>query len=341
MRRSYVPFAAGMTTMLLLVGLVGASLAGETAPAVTAKTGTISGQVAYGETGVALFGKEQVPAGATRTTEAGAWVPTVLTYTDEKGEDHYFINADTAAEVLDVVYGAVYREDINCVDFGTLAAEDAEGAPLLDEDGQPVYWTGEEVFSKRTRSNADGTQEIIAIGDMKTTMQIGDVIVTTGGELEEGDPLMQEHKERLTERTPTVPEYGVSHGVFTEVDPAELDPAGYLGRLMDRTYFAGDEVTQTFSFMPELPYAALVIENAGEEDVMVQVLRPWTVGSMNRQAFTTVRIPAGETIQRAFRVTQGIGDELQNKLAVKITSVGAKDVQVRLSSEQYGASTAP
>ena len=26
------------------------------------------------------------------------------------GEDHYFISAETAAEVLDMVYGAVYRE---------------------------------------------------------------------------------------------------------------------------------------------------------------------------------------------------------------------------------------
>ena len=335
MRRSYVPFAAGMTTMLLLAGLVGATLAGETAPAAAARTGTISGQVAYGEAGVALFGREQVPAGATRTTEDGTWVPTVLTYTDEKGEDHYFVNADTAAEVLDVVYGAVYREDIRCIDFGTLAAEDEEGNPLLDENGRPVYQTGEEFFPKRTRTNDDGTEEIIAIGDMKTTMQMGDILVTTGGELEEDDPLMQEHKARVIERTPTVPEYGVRCGVFTEADPAELDPAAYLGRLMDRTYFEGDEVVQTFSFIPQLPYAALVIENEGEEDILVQVLRPWAVGGMSLEAFTTVRVPAGETLNRAFRITQGIGNELQNKLAVKITSVGAKDVQVRLSSEQY------
>ena len=64
--------------------------------------------MAYGEAGVALFGKEQVPAGAAWTTEDGAQIPTVLTYTDENGEDHYFISAETAAEVLDMVYGAVY-----------------------------------------------------------------------------------------------------------------------------------------------------------------------------------------------------------------------------------------
>lgn len=91
---------------------------------------------------MALFGKEQVPAGAAWTTEDGAQIPTVLTYTDENGEDHYFISAETAAEVLDMVYGAVYREDLNCIDFGTEAAVDAEGNPRLDGNGQPIYWTG-------------------------------------------------------------------------------------------------------------------------------------------------------------------------------------------------------
>ena len=82
MKRNYIPFIAGMSTMLLLVGLVGASLAGETRPPAVPQSGTLNGQVAYGEAGVALFGKEQVPAGAAWTTEDGAQIPTVLTYTE-------------------------------------------------------------------------------------------------------------------------------------------------------------------------------------------------------------------------------------------------------------------
>lgn len=167
MKRNYIPFIAGMSTMLLLVGLVGASLAGETRPPAVPQSGTLNGQVAYGEAGVALFGKEQVPAGAAWTTEDGAQIPTVLTYTDENGEDHYFISAETAAEVLDMVYGAVYREDLNCIDFGTEAAVDAEGNPRLDGNGQPIYWTGAEFFSRRTTQNEDGTERIVAIGDQK------------------------------------------------------------------------------------------------------------------------------------------------------------------------------
>ena len=54
MKRNYIPFIAGMSTMLLLVGLVGASLAGETRPPAVPQSGTLNGQVAYGEAGVAL-----------------------------------------------------------------------------------------------------------------------------------------------------------------------------------------------------------------------------------------------------------------------------------------------
>ena len=172
MKRNYIPFIAGMSTMLLLVGLVGASLAGETRPPAVPQSGTLNGQVAYGEAGVALFGKEQVPAGAAWTTEDGAQIPTVLTYTDENGEDHYFISAETAAEVLDMVYGAVYREDLNCIDFGTEAAVDAEGNPRLDGNGQPIYWTGAEFFSRRTTQNEDGTERIVAIGDQKAEIHL-------------------------------------------------------------------------------------------------------------------------------------------------------------------------
>ena len=316
MKRNYIPFIAGMSTMLLLVGLVGASLAGETRPPAVPQSGTLNGQVAYGEAGVALFGKEQVPAGAAWTTEDGAQIPTVLTYTDENGEDHYFISAETAAEVLDMVYGAVYREDLNCIDFGTEAAVDAEGNPRLDGNGQPIYWTGAEFFSRRTTQNEDGTERIIAIGNQKAEIQVGDgTSVIVGHGLEEDSPIREELIQRQME-TPTVPEYGVSCGVFTEVDPAVLDPAAYLGRFVDGVALQGADLTYTFHFMPELPYAALVIENQGDQDILVRVFRPWTVGHINQELFSMVRIPAGETLVRAFQVQEGESADLRNKLTV-------------------------
>ena len=39
MKRNYIPFIAGMSTMLLLVGLVGASLAGETSRPLSLRAG--------------------------------------------------------------------------------------------------------------------------------------------------------------------------------------------------------------------------------------------------------------------------------------------------------------
>lgn len=331
MKRNYIPFAAGMATMLLLIGLVGASLAGETGKTNPPQSGTLSGEVSYGQAGIALLGKEQLPAGTTRTTAEGAQVPTVLTYTDEKGEKHYYVEAETAAEVLDIAYGAVYREDLNCVDFGTMAAADETGTVLTDEDGSPVYWSAEEFFEKRTMRGEDGTERIIAIGDQKSEIQTGSVTITTGAELT--DEEVQARKERLME-TPTAPEYGVSQGIFTEVDPAEMDKASYLGRFVDGASFQGHEVDYTFSFIPQLRYAALVMENTGKEDILVRVARPYTVGD-NDQNFSQVRVPAGKTLTRAFRIEDGQGADLRNKLAVEITSVGAEEVQVRLSSEQY------
>lgn len=295
--------------------------------------------MAYGEAGVALFGKEQVPAGAAWTTEDGAQIPTVLTYTDENGEDHYFISAETAAEVLDMVYGAVYREDLNCIDFGTEAAVDAEGNPRLDGNGQPIYWTGAEFFSRRTTQNEDGTERIIAIGNQKAEIQVGDgTSVIVGHGLEEDSPIREELIQRQME-TPTVPEYGVSCGVFTEVDPAVLDPSRLSGAVRGRVALQGADLTYTFHFMPELPYAALVIENQGDQDILVRVFRPWTVGHINQELFSMVRIPAGETLVRAFQVQEGESADLRNKLTVEITGIGDGEAQVRLSSEQYGGST--
>lgn len=339
MRRNYIPFIAGMSTMLLLVGLVGASMAEETSQPAVPQSGTLNGQVAYGEAGVALFGKEQVPAGTTWTTEDGAQVPTVLTYTDENGEDHYFVSAETTAEVLDMVYGVVYREDLNCIDFGTEVSVDPEGSPRLDENGQPTYWTGAEFFSRRTTQNEDGTERIVAIGDQQAEIQVGEgTSVIVGHGLEEDSPIRDEVVQRQME-TPTVPEYGVRCGVFTEVDPAELDPAAYLGRFVDGVALQGEDLTYTFHFMPELPYAALVIENQGEVDILARVYRPWTVGHISQELFTTVRIPAGETLIRAFRVEEGESADLRNKLTVEITAVGGGEAQVCLSSEQYGERT--
>ena len=62
-KKNYLPFAAGMLTMVLLAVLVSATLAkNET------HSGQISPEVSYGQVGVGLFLREQVAARRGRTT---------------------------------------------------------------------------------------------------------------------------------------------------------------------------------------------------------------------------------------------------------------------------------
>ena len=89
MRKNYTPFMAGMVTMVLLFGLVSASLATNDPPA----QGPQPGQVSVG-----LFGREQIAKGETLTTKQGGKAPKVVTYADTKGETHYYIEASAAAE---------------------------------------------------------------------------------------------------------------------------------------------------------------------------------------------------------------------------------------------------
>ena len=186
-------------------------------------------------------------------------------------------------------------------------------------------------------TGALSTMELTGSNVLRFEMADGTSVIVGHG-LEEDSPIREELIQRQME-TPTVPEYGVSCGVFTEVDPAVLDPAAYLGRFVDGVALQGADLTYTFHFMPELPYAALVIENQGDQDILVRVFRPWTVGHINQELFSMVRIPAGETLVRAFQVQEGESADLRNKLTVEITGIGDGEAQVRLSSEQYGGST--
>lgn len=165
--------------------------------------------------------------------------------------------------------------------------------PVWTGTASPSTGPGAEFFSRRTTQNEDGTERIIAIGNQKAEIQVGDgTSVIVGHGLEEDSPIREELIQRQME-TPTVPEYGVSCGVFTEVDPAVLDPAAYLGRFVDGVALQGADLTYTFHFMPELPYAALVIENQGDQDILVRVFRPWTVGHINRSCSPWFASPPG------------------------------------------------
>lgn len=132
-KRNYIPFIAGMATMVLLVCLISASLAKEDPPAaqsqaepqVQIQAGDL--RLACSEAGVALFGVERTAPGEKLKAENGAKIPAVLTCTDEKGEAHYYVEAETIGDILDVCHKVMYRDTLNCVDFGVEPFLNAKG----------------------------------------------------------------------------------------------------------------------------------------------------------------------------------------------------------------------
>ncbi|MCI8398832.1 MAG: hypothetical protein HFF90_05475 [Oscillibacter sp.] len=340
-KKNYLPFAAGMLTMVLLAVLVSATLAkNET------HSGQISPEVSYGQVGVGLFLREQVAAGESRTTEKGASVPKVLTYTDEKGEDHYYIEAETVAKIFDVGEGVHYREELKRVEFGatplvTVSSDEAtfrveidgepvemegNGEPALDEDGNPRWWTAGERHDFRTME-VDG----VVIGYGVSPGPGGYWYKWRTNDVKRD----KETWENLRARAPRVPEYGVKGGMYTEVDPAEVDMGSVSGISMDRKSFQDWEIVEhTFAFTPVLgKYGVITIENVSKADVYIYMSHPTVVGWQEEQ-FTCVCIPAGEKLARAFRIDDE-ADALKNEIYLKAMTLGEEGVDLLLSAEQY------
>ena len=322
MKKNYIPFAAGMLTAVLLAVLVSATLA-KTAP----HSGQISPEVSYGQAGVGLFLREQVAAGESRITERGASVPKVLTYTDEKGEDHYYIEAETVAEIFDVAEGVHFREELNRIEFGAVPLRDAvTQEPVLDEDGNPGWWTPGEQHDFATASSGD-----ITVGQ-GVSLGIDGYFWVWRSDDEEWN---EEMWSRYRTTTPLEPKYGIKGGMYTEVDPAEVDMGSVSGISMKKTEFKDwAYVEHTFAFTPVLgKYGVITMENVSEADVFIYMSRPNTVGSENEE-FTRVWIPAGEKLVRAFRIDDE-KDALQNRIYLRASTLGSEGVDLLVSAEQY------
>ena len=127
MRKNYTPFAAGMLTMVLLIGLISASFAANSDARTPPSGGAEPAQV-----GVGIFLKQQIAPGETLTTEKGGTATKVLSYADSKGETHYYIEAAAVAELFDVTSGVNFHEEANQLEFG------AKGRELRDKEGNPT-----------------------------------------------------------------------------------------------------------------------------------------------------------------------------------------------------------
>ncbi|MCI9120019.1 MAG: hypothetical protein HFG00_00630 [Oscillibacter sp.] len=329
-RRNYLPFAAGMLTMVLLIGLISASLASE-------KPGAGSG-AEPAEVGVGLFMRQQIAPGEMLTTESGGKAPKVLAYADSKGETHYYLEAGAAAELFDVTCGVSFNEEANRLEFGSQKDKD------LDADGK-ITEVWDDVFSARDRTDfllgastdASG-QRIIIGGDVPVIDENGMVTAIKPG-LDAQDPEQQKeiwarHRSILLNE----PEYGKTLGMYTEVDPAEVNLATLSGvDLKERVFQDSQEVERLICFTTKLgKYAVITLENTGKADAEVWLARLDTVGG-GGEAFSGVLLPAGGKLVRAFRID---GDKpLENQLQLRVSPLAEGGVEIKLSTEQYRSGT--
>nr|WP_326126791.1 hypothetical protein [uncultured Oscillibacter sp.] len=338
-KRNYIPFIAGMATMILLACLISASLAKEDPPAAQPQTEVQAGdlRLACSEAGIALFGVERAAPGEKVTAENGAELPAVLTYTDEKGEVHYYVEARTIADILDVCYGANYHEPLNCVNFGAKPFLKSDGTISVKPNGEQAWLTGDvkSDIGYHLRRDGDENDPLIGIAGANGS---GPVPAPTAEEKAEKAKRAEEHKRE----TPLKPEYGITCGMYTEVDPAEVDLNSWSGTAMkgqkfrsqERPGYTGTAIEQSFAFTPYLgEYAVITIENTGTEDAWVHLRRPSTVGNRRYDAFSDVCIPAGQALARALRIDESL--PLENRLDLYAVAFTDVDIELTLTAEQY------
>lgn len=127
-----------------------------------------------------------------------------------------------------------------------------------------------------------------------------------------------------TEPAP-VPKYGEKVGPFTEIDPAQVS----IGKnfVMETATVhtistAGTSGLEVPCFAEDAKYVVYTVTNNGNNPQLVTVCQKAVFGE--DQAFTTVLLPAGETLNRAFYLEEGAG-ELQSVLEFGV--IGYKDLK--------------
>lgn len=342
-KRNYTPFVTGMLTMALLIGLISASLAAND---------TGGGAPSPAQVSVGLLGRQQIAKGETLTTAQGAKVPKVLAYTDAKGEEHYYIEAAAAAELFDVSYGVYFNEELGRVEFGANPPydgpwQDGEGNQIDPPEDQVPQWRYADArhdFTIFSNTDANGNTVYTSEGFPLTSSGGLSVSVSSRADLDSvEDPELQAALRadqeagwaRIQSRLSATPEYGKTGGMFTEVNPEEVNLGSISGRSMDHKAFQDSEwIEHTFAFTPKLgKYAAITIENLSKSDVQIALSRPCTVGDSGDFNFSGVCVPAGGSITRAFRIDET--KFLENNLHLRANALGWDGVKLKLTAEQY------
>ncbi len=108
---------------------------------------------------------------------------------------------------------------------------------------------------------------------------------------------------------PSKPEYGVTHGAYQEIDPAEVDTSRKPTRInLQNTRIAADDIgvpTMLYNFDPLCgKHVLLEITNNGDTEQIVKVSRLTTVAASPYETFTSVSLAPGATLTRAFAVSE-------------------------------------
>ena len=291
-----------------------------------------------------MFLKQQIAPGETLTTEKGGTAPKVLAYPDNKGEVHYYIEATAVAELFDVTNGVNFHQEANQLEFGAKGRElrDKEGKPTGEQDWRPLY-----ASAQRHDFNLYGSTEVGSDGkaDPNSLVITSEGFPITGSSGASAgahfngrgsvDPELQmEQWARRKSLLKDKPEYGKSFGMYTEVDPAEMNLGSISGRSMDGQEFKDENnIEHTFAFTALLgKYAAITIENTGASEAQIGIHRLQTVGH-GMDVFSSIYLPAGAKITRAFRIDEN--KPLENQLQVQAKPLGPGGVSVKLTAEQY------
>ena len=193
------------------------------------------------------------------------------------------------------------------MDFGSQYLRDEQGELLLKQTDEGImeniWWTSDPLCDFDMHQIEINGKSIWVTDDTLVTPGNDSVVVTTPKTPEEME-WENARWARDIQSTPLKPEYGVTCGMFTEADPAEMDLGSWSGTAIKDQFPESSEssLERTFAFTPYLgEYAAITIENTGISDVQIEITRPDTVGSCSGK-FGTVRVPAGQKLTRAFRI---------------------------------------
>ncbi|MDY3984872.1 MAG: hypothetical protein SOY89_04900 [Dysosmobacter sp.] len=244
--------------------------------------GIFNGKAGFGKVGVEVYDQVKAAPGASMTAANGEKVPVTITYTDAKGGTTNYIAVKKVAELFDMSQSPKWDGEKNCVNF----------FPVVKTTGVIELKPGE----KAPANLPEGT------------------VTVTHGKTSELEAIREKEFMSL----PTAPKLGISAGPIREVNVSQVDNTN-LGYSLKNARFESDTgVSETF-FCPAGKYALLTIKNESSCEIECQVMRPYTVGS-GGQEFTRVRIPVGQTLERAFYCSPGAG-EFQQTLAVGLRTM--------------------